>query len=82
MNSADLIAKFPSDPAKPILYVIYEDAHRNHAEYLIDKIHGKEYRTTNITIVDINDKEVNRDPNDVDVWIDPTVFLYINSWNG
>lgn len=79
MYSTELIRKFPSTPTKPILYVVYSEHHVREAELFIGMIHGPEYLEEHVTIAPFSQPFV-KDRN-YDVYIDPTVFAYKNSWN-
>lgn len=79
MYSTELIRKFPDTPDKPILYVVYNEQHINDAELFIGMIHGEKYLNEHVTITTFGAPfEKTRD---YDVYIDPTVFAYKNSWN-
>lgn len=79
MYSTELIRKFPDTPAKPILYVVYSEQHISDAELFIGMIHGKEYLDEHVTITTFGAPF--KKTRDYDVYIDPTVFAYKNSWN-
>jgi hypothetical protein len=79
MYSTELIRKFPDNPTRPILYVVYNEQHVNDAELFIGMIHGEEYMNEHVTIA-LFGKPFIKDK-DYDVYIDPMVFAYKNSWN-
>ena len=79
MYSTEMIRKFPSNPQKPILFVVYNDEHVNDAEFHIALIHGTEYLDNNVKVVPLNTKVDDLDQRDV--YIDPVVYKYMHSWN-
>lgn len=79
MYSTELIRKFPAEPVKPILYVVYNTQHIEDAVFYICTIHGTDYFDTHVTVTTI-DTPFTKD-RDYDVYIDPMVFAYKNSWN-
>lgn len=81
MYSTEIIRKFPERPEKPILYVVYNDRHIREAELFIGMIHGLEYLEENVTIVPFEGEHNIANTSGYTVYIDPTVFMYKNSWN-
>ena len=79
MYSTELIRKFPDNPDKPILYVVYNDDHVVDAQLFIGMIHGDEYLKEHVTITSFG--KPFKKSRDYDVYIDPNVFTYKNSWN-
>lgn len=79
MYSTELIRKFPAEPDKPILYVVYNQEHVRDAKLFIGMIHGDEYLNEHVTIATFG--KPFKKARDYDVYIDPTVFAYKNSWN-
>lgn len=80
MYSTELIKKFPTNPDRPITFVVYKDDYIDDAKFLIGSIHGFDYLDEHVTVVAINDAGKTRDPINTQVWIDPTVYQYMNSW--
>lgn len=80
MYSTELIRKFPYEPTKPILYVVYNEQHIPDAELFIGMIHGEKYLDEHVTIVPFNGPKV-KGNRDYEVYIDPMVFKYKQSWN-
>lgn len=81
MYSTELIRKFPDNPTKPILYIVYNQEHITEAETFIGMIHGQEY-LKNVDIVTLLTDECKKaDYTKYDVYIDPNVYKYLNSWN-
>lgn len=74
-----MIRKFPTDPTRNILFVVYNDAHVSDAEFYISSIHGEEYLDKYVTVVPLNTKV--DDHRAYDVYIDPMVYKYQHSWN-
>lgn len=79
MYSTELIRKFPDNPDKPILYVVYNDTHIQDAECFIGVIHGEDYLKEHVTVLPLNTKV--DDPSHYQVYIDPMVYKYLHSWN-
>lgn len=79
MYSTELIRKFPDDPQEPILYVVYNDNMKADAEAFITILRGKDYFTQHVTIKAF-DEPYDRDIN-YQIYIDPMVYVYKNSWN-
>lgn len=79
MYSTELIRKFPCDPVKPILYVVYNEQHIRDAELFISLIHGPQYFEEHVTITTFSDPF--QKTRDYDVYIDPMVYAYKHSWN-
>lgn len=80
MYSTELIRKFPDNPSEPVLYVVYNKQHINEAEYFIALIHGTEYLDNHVKIVPF-DEPFEKNGVNYQVYIDPLVFKYKNSWN-
>lgn len=78
MYSTELIRKLPESPKAPILYVVYNKAMIMEAEALIGTIHGHGY-LANVTVIPFDQKIEN--PRDYQIYIDPIVYTYKNSWN-
>lgn len=77
MMSTELIKRFPKEPLKPILYVVYNNEMIESAKFLIEHIHGSDYlKHVTVTAFDAR-------PNDghYELYIDPTVYTYKHSWN-
>ena len=81
MYSTELIRKFPDNPKKPILYVVYNEDHILEAELFIGMIHGKDYLKNVKIIPSDTDISTHSSLRDYDVYIDPVVHTYKNSWN-
>lgn len=79
MYSTELIRKFPMAPKSPILYVVYNEDMIDDARELISIIHGPEWLQENVTVVPLNTKV--EDHTMYDVYIDPTVYKFMHSWN-
>ncbi len=79
MYSTEMIRKFPQNPDKPILYVVYNEDLIVDAKVLITTIHGVDYLDEYVTIVPLNTKV--EDHRKYLVYIDPTVYKYMHSWN-
>lgn len=79
MYSTELIRKFPCNPDRPILYVVYNKQHISDAKYFIEMMHGEDYLNEHVTITTFG--KPFKKTRDYDVYIDPTVFAYKNSWN-
>ena len=79
MYSTELIRKFPDEPKNPILYVVYNEDHILDAKMFIGMIHGPNYLDEHVTVVPFG-KPFAKDKS-YDVYIDPMVFAYKNSWN-
>ena len=81
MYSTELIRKFPDNPTKPILYVVYNHEHVLEAELFIGMIHGQEY-LKNVKIIGSDTSiDTHSSTRDYDVYIDPLVYTYKHSWN-
>ena len=80
MYSTELIRRFPAEPVKPILFVVYNETMVQEAEFLISTIHGDDYTKQHVTVVPF-DRPFDKGPNNYMVYIDPTVFMYKHSWN-
>lgn len=83
MYSTELIRKFPDNPTRPILYVVYNHDHIRDAETFVGMIHGEEY-LKNVTIVPFNSQDETVEKHrlkDYEVYIDPLVYTYKHSWN-
>ena len=76
----ELILKFPQNPKKPILYVVYNQEMIAEAAYLISEVWGLDYLEKNVTITSI-DTETSRKTNYYDVYLDPTMQICKHSWN-
>ena len=74
-----MIRKFPAVPSKPLLFVVYNEDHVNDAEFYITMIHGFDYLDKYVKVVPLNTKVDDLDQRDV--YIDPTVYKYMHSWN-
>lgn len=79
MYSTEMIRRFPTQPAKPILFVVYNKDHVDDAEFYISQIHGVAYLNKYVTVVPLNTKV--DDYRSYDVYIDPMVYKYQHSWN-
>lgn len=79
MYSTELIRKFPYEPTKPILYVVYNEQHVKEAELFIGMIHGEKFLEEHVTITTFGAPF--KKSRDYEVYIDPNVFKYKNSWN-
>lgn len=79
MYSTELIRKFPDTPQAPILYVVYNNEMVIDAEELIAVIHGPDYLNEHVTVVPLSTKV--DDHLKYDVYMDPTVYKYMHSWN-
>ena len=79
MYSTELIRKFPYEPTKPILYVVYNEQHIPDAELFIGMIHGEEFLKEHVTITTFGSPF--KKTRDYEVYIDPNVFKYKHSWN-
>lgn len=80
MHSIELIRKFPITPTDPILFVVYNEDHIDTAAFNIVQAHGKSYLDHHVTIVPF-DMPLERSDVNYQVYIDPMVFIYKNSWN-
>ena len=79
MYSTDLIRRLPKEPTLPILYVVYNDAMIEGAQFLIAEIHGFAY-LSNVTVVSsLGDGSKNK--LNYETYIDPLVYTYKHSWN-
>lgn len=83
MYTTELIRKFPKVPNRKILFVIYDKEFQEDAETFIRTIHGDEYMNDFVEIVTIKDNvdKNHYSPAFYEIWIDPTVFKYMGSWN-
>ncbi len=79
MHSTDLIRRFPQQPTAPILYVVYNEDMIMDAAVMVASIHGNDYLVENVSIVPLSTKV--EDHSKYDVYIDPTVYKYMHSWN-
>ncbi len=79
MYSTEMIRKFPVQPQRPILFVVYNDTMVEDAEFLIKTLHGSSYVDNHVTVVPLNTKV--EDHSKYDVYIDPMVYKYQHSWN-
>lgn len=79
MYSTELIRKFPTEPEKPILYVVYNEDMIMDTATLISTIHGADYLVDHVCIVPLATKV--EDHTKYDVYIDSTVYKYMHSWN-
>lgn len=79
MYSTEMIRKFPTDPARRILFVVYNEQHVDDAEFYISTLHGEEYLDRWVDVVPLNTKV--EDYRKYDVYIDPIVYKYMHSWN-
>ena len=79
MYSTELIRKFPETPQAPILYVVYNESMVFDARVLITTIHGADYFDEHVTVVPLSTKV--DDHRKYDVYMDPTVYKYMHSWN-
>ena len=79
MYSTEMIRKFPAEPTSPILFVVYNEQMVDDAAFFISTIHGTEYLDEHVTVVPLNTKV--EDHIKYDVYIDPTVYKYMHSWN-
>jgi hypothetical protein len=78
MYSTELIRKFPADPVKPILYVVYNEDMVESAQFLVASIHGFPY-LKHVTVTAFDNRP--KDGVNYDLYIDPTVYTYKHSWN-
>lgn len=78
-NTEELIRRFPEQPEEPILYVVYHEDMIMDAAHLIACIHGSDYLVEHVSIVPLSTKV--EDHTKYDVYIDPTVYKYMHSWN-
>lgn len=79
MYSTEMIRKFPADPRRKILFVVYNEQHVDDAEFYISNIHGDDYLNEWVKVVPLNTKVEKHST--YDVYIDPTVYKYMHSWN-
>lgn len=79
MYSSELIRKFPENPTAPILYVVYNEDLVMDAAAMIATIHGTDYLVEHVSIVPLSTKV--EDHRKYDVYMDPTVYKYMHSWN-
>lgn len=79
MYSTEMIRKFPEAPTRPILFVVYNQDMVEDAESYIAIIHGEDYLTRYCKVVPLATKVENH--THYDVYIDPTVYKYMHSWN-
>lgn len=79
MYSTEMIRKFSVDPKTPILYVVYNEDMIDDAKELISIIHSPKYLEEHVTVVPLNTKV--EDHIKYDVYIDPTVYKFMHSWN-
>lgn len=81
MYTTELIRKFPQEPTRPIVFVVYHKDYIHDAEDMISIIHGQDYLSQYVRVIDINHEHGgNLDPSQCDIWIDPNVLRYKNSW--
>ncbi len=78
MYSTELIRKFPKEPERPILYVVYNDDMVESAQFLVATIHGFPY-LKHVTVVPFDKRP--KTGLSYETYIDPTVYTYKNSWN-
>jgi hypothetical protein len=78
MYSTELISRFPKEPTRPILYVVYNDDMVESAQFLVATIHGFPYLKY-VTVAPFDKRP--KDDIDYEMYIDPTVYTYKNSWN-
>lgn len=81
MYSTELIRKFPDNPEKQILYVVYSKEMVWEAKALIGTIHGVDYADNHVTVIPFSEKHDDMNLRDYSIYIDPTVFTYKHSWN-
>lgn len=79
MYSTEMIRKFPETPRRPILFVVYNQDMVEDARELIATVRGANYLDDHITVVPLQTKVDNHMK--YDVYIDPTVYKYMHSWN-
>lgn len=79
MYSTELIRKFPQEPEKPILFVVYNNTMIEDAEIYIAALRGFDYLDKHVKVVPF-DHAVD-DWRNYDIYIDPVVYKYRNSWN-
>ena len=79
MYSTELIKNFPKEPKNKIYYVVYNEEMIPEAKFLIEIIWGKEYLDDNVEVISSTKQGNKYDINNL--YIDPTVYLYRNSWN-
>jgi len=75
----DLINKFPAEPAKKILYIVYNFDMMDDAREKIAKVHGYDYLDNNVVICPLATRIENQ--TQYEVYIDPLVYKYLHSWN-
>jgi hypothetical protein len=79
MYSTELIRRLPKEPTDPILFVVYNEPMVEDAKFYIRAIHGQDYLEEHITVVPFDHKIPNY--RDYEIYIDPVVYTYKNSWN-
>lgn len=80
MLTPDLINRFPKNPEKPILYVVYNQDMIADAAYLINEIWGEDYLAEHVTITSI-DVELSQNTREYAIYLDPLMQTYKHSWN-
>jgi len=86
-ESIKTIEKFPADPSAQIVYYVYEKNMIEATESLIEEIHGREYMDKYVTVASIGEdmpvslKTSYFEANSINIYFDPLVFKYKNSWN-
>jgi hypothetical protein len=80
MYSTELIRRFPEEPQRPILYVVYNEEMIESTQFLIATIRGFPY-LKHVTIVPFNKRPNDWRKLDYEMYIDPTVYTYKHSWN-
>jgi hypothetical protein len=78
LTNYSMIRKFPVEPTRPILYVVYNNQMIPGAEQLIKNMCGTHYFEDYVTVVSKSNKVL--DHNKYDVYIDPMVHKYMHSW--
>lgn len=82
MYSTELIRNFPKTPERPILYVVYNQDHILDAKSFIGLIHGDEYLNEHVTVVPLlSNSDHRHDYTKYEVYMDPTIYKFMNSWN-
>lgn len=81
MYTTELIRRMPQSPQKPILFVVYSNNMIKEAELLIATIKGRDYLFDFVTVTAFETPMPKEEGMKYDVYLDPTVFMYKNSWN-
>lgn len=81
MYSTEFMRRLPEHPEKPILYVVYSDALIDVTRTLLIDVHNEQYVDKFIEIVAYQSQASANYLYTHDVYIDPAVYLYKNSWN-